>query len=517
MTGNTIIRFITLSALLLVYLALVHSAPSLSKDTDNGVLVVELKTKSGLVKVFLPDDISAGDTVSASIALFPGGVTREAMDRNLGILGGYTIETSFFSVPASQKSIKITVPRNSAGTAMKFSLRDGSMKVLDSASVPIKRSSSVRGGPETPTPYDYQCPLVGQAGRIVEIKGPFDGDFATTDFRIGSKNAHVLAESPRKLVFQSPADIVGSVEVVLVEQGVVVKRPFTCLQVLKIGEGDAVRVVGSAGTEPSGNNTAPENEKQRDEAGVKGRELPAATQTIEFRSIKADETLPPVEPAAETPAATSVPGGSNEEIRAILASQMESPVSGEIPVNGSNPAPAAEPPAAKEENIKAPGADESAEETLTESELEIAPEKVSRETTLPASDNTAAASVTAVSNAGVIEAQLLASFSGDPSSEVVSDAVKDSGTKTVTRTKTGGMFTLQVASYREKGEADALADRLSQKGYGAFVVPADVPGKGKWFRVRVGEFRTKREAGTFGEDLKRKERYIKSVYVTESD
>ncbi len=154
---------------LLVCFVLVHAAPSFSQGASKGLRVVELKSKAGLVKVFLPDDISAGDTVSASIALYPGGVTREVMDGNLGILSGYIIETSFFKVPAGQKSIKITVPRNAAGTEMKFTLRDASMKTIDSASVPIDLSSSGNRAVEAPTPYDYQCPLVGQAGRLVEI------------------------------------------------------------------------------------------------------------------------------------------------------------------------------------------------------------------------------------------------------------------------------------------------------------------------------------------------------------
>ena len=520
MTGRSVIRFISLCAPILVYLILSNPAPSLSDNAAKGVLVVEFKTKAGLVKVFLPDDISAGDTVSASIALSPGGVTREAMDRNLGILNSYTIETSFFKVPASHKSIKINVPRNSAGTEMKFTLRDASMKTLHSASVPIKRSSSAQGGPETPSPYDYQCPLIGQAGRIVEIKGPFDGDFATTDFKIGSKKAYVLAESPRKLVFESPADIVGSVEVVLVERGVVVKRPFTCLQVLKIGEEDAVSVVSTSRTESSERNTAAVSEKRREEAGLTERELPPATRTLEFRSIKAEETLPSVEPAAETPAGMSVPSGRNEEIRIILVGQMESPVSVESSIYEGAPAPGTGSAAVTEENIppvKADENDENREETLIEPEPEDVLEKAYVELPSQAADHAAApGDAMTGSKARVIEAQMLASFSGDPAGEGVSDA-GDSGARAMTRSKAGGGFTVQVASYREKGEAETLADRLTLKGYKPYVVPADLPGKGKWYRVRVGEFRTKREAASFGENLKRKERYIKSVYITEND
>ena len=519
MTGDQVLRFIILFVPLLVYLILGHAAPLFSDDAAKGVHIVEFKTKAGLIKVFLPDDISAGDTVSASIALYPGGVTREVMDSNLGILSGYIIETSFFKVPAGQKSIKITVPRNAAGTDMKFTLRDASMKTIDSASVPISLSSSGHGIEEPPTPYDYQCPLVGQAGRIVEIKGPFDGDFSTTDFKIGSKKANVIAESPRKLVFESPSDVIGSVEVVLVERNVEVRRPFTCLQVLKIGEGDAVPVVSASGTAPPrGQAASAERNELSSGTGIKKRELPHATQSLEFRSIKAEENLPPSVRAAEEPSRASVPGSRNEEMRIILASQMESRVSLEGSINAAPASSEADTRVVEQESTPPARTGEYLEETA----IEIGPEKVAIEEspTIPA-PGSGVESVPGVvpsgSTAAVLEGQLLASFTGGSSDDGVSDAVIDPGLRSPAGPVSGGKFTVQVASYREKGDARELADRLTRKGYQAFVAEAEIPGKGTWYRVRVGRFGTRKEAASFGENLKRKERSIKTVYIAEDD
>ncbi len=515
MTGHTAGRFINLLAPLLVYLVLVHTAPSFAQDAVKGLHIVELKSKAGLVKVFLPDDTAAGDTVSASIALFPGGVTREVMNGNLGILSGYIIETSFFKVPAGQKSIKITVPRNAAGTEMKFTLRDTSMKTIDSASVPISLSSSGHGNREMPTPYDYQCPLVGQAGRVVEIKGPFDGDFATTDFKIGSKKANVIAESPRKLVFESPSDVIGSVEVVLVERNLEVRRPFTCLQVLKIGEGDAVRVGSAPGKDTP---TGPADSERSSETGITERELPPATQSLEFRSIKAEENLPPAERPAEPQALASVPGRSDEEIRIILASQMESRISLEGSINAA-PAPSESNAPVVEQESAPP---ERTGEYLEETTIEIGSEKISEQEspTLPVpvnGDENVPGVLPGGSTAAVLEGQLLASFTGGSSEDGGSDAVNDPGVRRPAGSLPGGKFTVQVASYREKGDARELADRLTRKGYQAFVAEAEVPGKGTWYRVRVGRFGTRKEAASFGESLKRKERNIKTVYVAEDD
>ena len=55
-------------------------------------------------------------------------------------------------------------------------------------------------------------------------------------------------------------------------------------------------------------------------------------------------------------------------------------------------------------------------------------------------------------------------------------------------------YTLQLASYPEKGAADSDVKKMKQRGYAAFIVAADVPGKGTWYRVRIGSFLNKNAA-----------------------
>lgn len=59
----------------------------------------------------------------------------------------------------------------------------------------------------------------------------------------------------------------------------------------------------------------------------------------------------------------------------------------------------------------------------------------------------------------------------------------------------GGAYQVQVMSVKTKDIADAEVGRLAAKGYKAFVVTANLPGKGTWYRVRVGNFKTIEEAG----------------------
>jgi len=49
-----------------------------------------------------------------------------------------------------------------------------------------------------------------------------------------------------------------------------------------------------------------------------------------------------------------------------------------------------------------------------------------------------------------------------------------------------GAFTVQVASYSLKSEAEALKGKLAAKGYNVSIVESNQGDKGTWYRVRVG-------------------------------
>jgi cell division protein FtsN len=55
-------------------------------------------------------------------------------------------------------------------------------------------------------------------------------------------------------------------------------------------------------------------------------------------------------------------------------------------------------------------------------------------------------------------------------------------------------YTVQVAAFRDKTDAQALIDRLIQKGYPAHLDSRDDPGKGYWYRVRIGHYKEHEEA-----------------------
>jgi cell division septation protein DedD len=66
-----------------------------------------------------------------------------------------------------------------------------------------------------------------------------------------------------------------------------------------------------------------------------------------------------------------------------------------------------------------------------------------------------------------------------------------------------GTWALQLSAYQDRGEADRFAAGLRDKGYAPYIIEANVPTKGTWYRVRVGKFANKEAATNYLSDFKR--------------
>jgi septal ring-binding cell division protein DamX len=55
-----------------------------------------------------------------------------------------------------------------------------------------------------------------------------------------------------------------------------------------------------------------------------------------------------------------------------------------------------------------------------------------------------------------------------------------------------GRFTLQLSSFQDKSEAEAFAQKF--EGERPYLVASEIPGKGTWYRVRVGDFASSKDA-----------------------
>lgn len=64
-------------------------------------------------------------------------------------------------------------------------------------------------------------------------------------------------------------------------------------------------------------------------------------------------------------------------------------------------------------------------------------------------------------------------------------------------------YTIQISSFQDEAQANQLKSELKRKGYDdAYVQKASVQGKGTWYRVRVGHFKTKDSANILAERLR---------------
>ncbi len=69
-----------------------------------------------------------------------------------------------------------------------------------------------------------------------------------------------------------------------------------------------------------------------------------------------------------------------------------------------------------------------------------------------------------------------------------------------------GKYTIQVISYQHPTDADVFAQGLRARGHHAFVMAADIPERGRFYRVRIGPFDTQREADAYRHRFEDEER-----------
>lgn len=241
------------SALVLAFApaARVQQQDSTKVSTGNrvGLRIVTFDTIQGDVVVNLPDDMMAGDTISGTVIARPRGQSEEERAKNLAELSGYVIELKPPEGPKQQEVTKVPLsdlgaseiryrlylpsfgrsgnppqPESKQGE-LKVSLKEikqGTTGPPDFAppqgSILIATNDLAPPTANTPTGgNEFKLPTIAQQGRQVEITGPFDGSFENTTVLVAGEEVSILAESPRKAVFQSPTDTTGPAEIVLRE------------------------------------------------------------------------------------------------------------------------------------------------------------------------------------------------------------------------------------------------------------------------------------------------------------
>lgn len=91
-------------------------------------------------------------------------------------------------------------------------------------------------------------------------------------------------------------------------------------------------------------------------------------------------------------------------------------------------------------------------------------------------------------------------------------AVAEPKPETAAKPESDARFTLQLSSFQDKAEADAFSAKLAKSGFSPYLVKADVPDKGTFFRVRVGKYPDYDAALAAKAEFEKKQQII--AYVT---
>lgn len=211
--------------------------------TAGGLKVVTFTADPGTVRVNLPDDMRAGDTISGTVIAEPKGNTKDerganqtelkklgirligrADDKPEDVVVGEVITVFKYSLVNDRQSGNvITIGLMTANGQLISRLTIPVLPMTPTGAVitPDPKSTAPPGmtppgamiTPDPKTTPVFIIPQLGQTGRPIMISGrAFDGDSSNTKLTIGGKPQTVLAESPREVIVSSPADIIGSSE-----------------------------------------------------------------------------------------------------------------------------------------------------------------------------------------------------------------------------------------------------------------------------------------------------------------
>ncbi len=119
----------------------------------------------------------------------------------------------------------------------------------------------------------------------------------------------------------------------------------------------------------------------------------------------------------------------------------------------------------------------------------------------------------------VLEATPIVTHPRDALTKVATDAAQittpPTSSETVPPGHEGG-YQLQVSSFHTQAEAEAFADQLRVRGHRAYVVEARVPGRGTWYRVRVGPFPTQHAATQYRSTFEMREHVVPFIVPPET-
>lgn len=203
----------------------VKSAPT---NSAGGALQTNFALDVGDVQVNLPDDMAEEDTLTGTVIVTPKGKSDAAKENKRKQIEECTLEINDKPFPIQGKQVCISLPRGEP--VLKLVFRNELGRPIYSARLPVNPPAPPCPTSE-PTESDYVLPACGVAAGPEQCTGRFDGRFSNTNVSIDGVNRFKYCESPRKVVFYTPNNLVGPASIKLQEGQCTKSGKYNNLQV----------------------------------------------------------------------------------------------------------------------------------------------------------------------------------------------------------------------------------------------------------------------------------------------
>lgn len=172
---------------------LTHSSFAQTVSSQKGLTTAVFNLTEGQIKIYLPDDIRPGETISGTVTIEPAGESAKEKNRNKESLEKYSVQLPDELTGKKVVSRFFRFSTKSSNHSISLSLNN---KTVSTVVIPMNNRTGNPGLLSIPAHILTTAPS--------RITGPFDGDASTTRCSIDGAPMEILAESPRQCIINMP-------------------------------------------------------------------------------------------------------------------------------------------------------------------------------------------------------------------------------------------------------------------------------------------------------------------------
>ena len=192
--------------LLLLFGAGLFSGYAQTISSQKGLTTAVFNLPAGTIKVYLPDDIRPGETISGTISAEPLGRNTKQLEKNLTELKKHTVSFNGenFSVNNTNTPFRTVINVSKPESGRLQLMND--VKTIEGEVVDVRIPNISRAA----GPVVCAIPAHALCAAPLRITGPFDGDASNTKCSLNNTSLEILAESPGQCIVSFPADAKGT-------------------------------------------------------------------------------------------------------------------------------------------------------------------------------------------------------------------------------------------------------------------------------------------------------------------